>query len=144
MADNPFVNNPFATAFLDAAKNFKLPGLDMNALVDANRQNLEAIAKSAQALTQGGQAVATKQQEIMTGLMQEIQSAVAGFKPPGNPQEIAAKQSELARTAFNAAVENLKDSAAEIQKSGTEASSIIMARVKEAVASARAAMEPKA
>jgi phasin family protein len=129
--------------FLDMAKQFKMPAPDMNALMDAHRQNFEAMKQSVAALSAGTTAIAAKQQEIMASVVQEVQAMVTNFKPSGSPQEVAAKQNELARAAFNAAVENFKESAGVIQKSSAEASEIIMNRVKEAVAAARGKLETK-
>ncbi len=120
--------------FSNFAKQIKLAPPDMSAMMDAHRQNIEAISQSFAALSSGGAALAAKQQQVMQNVMAETQALVSGFNPPGTPQEIAAKQTEFARKAFEAAVENMKDSAALMQKSGSEASEIIMSRVRESVA----------
>jgi phasin family protein len=65
------------------------------------------------------------------------------FKPRGTPEEIITKQTELARRAFDAVVKNTKDIAELVQKSSVEAPKIVINRIRESVAEARAAIESK-
>ena len=132
-----------ADMFTDWGKQMKLPQFDFEALNAAHRKNIEAISKSAAALTDGGRSIAAKQQEIAGNVMRETQALIADFKPQGNPQDILTKQAELSRRVFEAAIANMRDIAELIQKSGTAASAIIMERMKESVAEARAAIERK-
>ena len=94
-------------------------------------------------LAEGGRAVFAKQQEILSEVMQETRQLIADFKPTGSAQEIAAKQAELARRAFEATVKNTKDIAELIQQSSSEAPKIIFERMRESVAEARAAIESR-
>jgi phasin family protein len=129
--------------FADMGKQFNLPKVDYDALLDIHRKNIEAVQKSATALTQSGQTLLTRQQEILADVMQQSRALIAEFKPTGSPQEIAAKQAEFARRTFDAVVKNTRDIAELVQKSGSEASAIIMGRVRESIAAARAAIENK-
>lgn len=141
MTDKP--DKTIADMFTDWGKQMKLPQIDFEALTAAHRKNIEAISKSAAALTDGGRSIAAKQQEIAANVMRETQALIADFKPQGNPQDILTKQAELSRRVFEAAIANMRDIAELIQKSGTAASAIIMERMKESVAEARAAIERK-
>jgi phasin family protein len=129
--------------FADMGKQFNLPKVDYDALLDIHRKNIEAVQKSTAALTQSGQTLLTRQQEILADVMQQSRALIAEFKPTGSPQEIAAKQAELARRIFDAVVKNTRDIAELVQKSGSEASTVIMGRVRESIAEARAAIENK-
>ncbi len=141
MTDRP--DKTITDMFTDWGKQMKLPQIDFEALTTAHRKNIEAISKSAAALSEGGRSIAAKQQEIAANVMRETQALIADFKPQGSPQDILAKQAELSRRVFEAAVANMRDIAELIQKSGTAASAIIMERMKESVAEARAAIERK-
>ena len=129
--------------FADMGKQFNLPKIDYDALIATHRKNIEAVQKSAQALSQGGGAVLSRQQEIFTEVMRQSRELISEFKPTGSPQEMAAKQAELARRAFDAVAKNTRDVAELMQKSSSEATSIIMNRVRESIAEARAAIETK-
>jgi len=139
MADNKTLMDMFA----DMGKQFNLPKIDHEALLESHRKNIEAMQKSAGVLAEGGKAVFAKQQEIMSSVISEGKTLLADFKPSGTPQEIATKQSELAKRVFEATVKNTKDIAELIQKSASEAPKIIMDRMRESFAEARAAIESR-
>jgi phasin family protein len=129
--------------FADMAKRINLPKIDYEAFPDIHRKNIEATQKSAAALSEGGHAVFAKQQEMLAEVVREARQLVTDFKPGGSPQEVAAKQAELARRVFEAAVKNTKDVAELVQKSSSEAPKIILDRMRESFAEARAASESK-
>lgn len=129
--------------FADMGKQFNLPKIDYDVLLDTHRKNIEALQKSALALSQDGRALLTRQQEVLADVMRQSRELIAEFKPQGSPAEIAGKQAELARRAFEAVAENTRDIVELVQKSGGEASSVIMDRVRESIAEARAALEAK-
>lgn len=76
MANNPF--NPFATmdfSKFDLSKmlgDMKVPGFDMQAAMDAQRKNIEALTAANQTAVQGMQAGAQQQAEILSQAMNEI------------------------------------------------------------------------
>ena len=92
--------------FADMGKQFNLPKIDYDALIETHRKNIDALQKSAAAAAQGGGALMARQQEIFTDVMRQSRELVAEFKPGGSPEEIAAKQAELARRSFDAVVKN--------------------------------------
>ena len=130
--------------FADMAKQINLPKIDYEPFLDIHRKNIEAMQKSAAVLSEEGRAVLAKQQEILAEVGREARQLIADFKPGGgSPQEVAAKQAELAKRVFEAAVKNTRDVAELVQKSSTEAPKIILDRMRESFAEARAAIESK-
>ena len=129
--------------FADMGKQMRMPQIDYEALLESHRKNIDAMQRSAAVLAEGGRAVFAKQQEILSEVMQETRQLIADFKPTGSAQEVAAKQADLARRAFEATVKNTKDIAELIQKSSSEAPKIIFERMRESVAEARAAIESR-
>ena len=129
--------------FADMGKQMRMPQIDYEALLESHRKNIDAMQRSAAVLAEGGRAFFAKQQEILSEVMQETRQLIADFKPTGSAQEVAAKQAELARRAFEATVKNTKDIAELIQKSSSEAPKIIFERMRESVAEARAAIESR-
>jgi phasin family protein len=127
--------------FADMAKQVSLPKIDYEAFVDIHRKNIEAMQKSAGALSEGGRAVFAKQQEILAEVGREARQLIADFKPGGSPQEVAAKQAELAKRVLEATVKNTRDIAELVQKSGSEAPKIVLDRMRASFAEARAAVE---
>ena len=66
---------------------------------------------------------------------------VREFKPIGNPQDIVAKQSELARKAFEAAVKNTQDIAEHVRRTNADAFKTIADRVAESVNEIRGSIQ---
>lgn len=138
MANNPF--NPFATmdfSKFDLSKmlgDMKVPGFDMQAAMDAQRKNIEALTAANQAAVQGMQAVAQRQAEILSQALGEISSVAQQLANASNsPQELTSKQAELARKAFEQALANARELAEMVSKSNTEAFAIINKRVTESL-----------
>ena len=143
MANNPF--NPFANvdfskfdfSKFDLSKalgDVKIPGFDMQAMMDAQRKNIEALTAANQTAVQGMQAVAQRQAEILSQAMSEISTVAQQLSgSASNPQELTAKQTELARKAFEQALANARELAEMVSKSNTEAFAIINKRVTESL-----------
>ena len=153
MADNPF--NPFANVdfskfdfskfdFSKALGDVKIPGFDMQAAMDAQRKNIEALTAANQAAVQGIQAVAQRQAEILSQAISEVSTVAQQLASSGsNPQELTAKQAELARKAFEQALANARELAEMVSKSNTEAFAIINKRVTESLQELKSLVTPK-
>lgn len=140
---NPF--NPFAAmdfskfdlSKFDVTKmlgDVKIPGFDMQAIMDAQRKNIEALTAANQTAVQGMQAVAQRQAEILSQSMNEVSSIAQQLaSSASNPQEMTAKQAELVRKAFEQALANARELAEMVSKSNTEAFAIINKRVTESL-----------
>ena len=140
---NPF--NPFAAmdfSKFDMSKfdmtkmlgDLKIPGFDMQAIMDAQRKNIEALTAANQTAVQGMQAVAQRQAEILSQAMNEVSTVAQQLaSSASNPQEMTTKQAELVRTAFEHALANARELAEMVSKSNTEAFAIINKRVTESL-----------
>ena len=122
-----------AQSFLDMFNKFgadlKLPKVDVEQLVEVQRKNIDALGRAAQAASEGAQALAGKQREILETAFRETTQAVRDFKPMGNPTEVVAKQSEFARKAFEAALQNTRDVAELAKKAASDPAAIIKNRM---------------
>ncbi|MDS4029502.1 MAG: phasin family protein [Candidatus Contendobacter sp.] len=152
MSNNPF--NPFANvdfSKFDLSKfdltkllsDVKIPGFDMDAIMAAQRKNIEALTAANRAAVQGMQAVAQRQAEILSQAMNEVSSIAQQLSAAGNPQEMTTKQAELARKAFEQALANMRELAEMVSKSNTEAFAIINQRVTESLQELKTLVTPK-
>jgi phasin family protein len=137
---NPFANIDFGKFDLskfDMTKmlgDVKIPGFDMNAIMAAQRKNIEALTAANQAAVQGMQAVAQRQAEILSQAMSEVSSIAQQLAgSASNPQEMTTKQAELARKGFEQALANMRELAEMVSKSNTETFAIINKRVTESL-----------
>lgn len=140
MADNRFNPlNPFANLDLgqfDPMKFFtemKVPGMDIEGMMAHQRKNIEALTEANKAAVAGMQAVAKRQQEILTQAMNEANGAFSQLAGVKDPKELTEKQAEIARKAFEEAITNMRELAEMIQKSNAQALELINHRLQESM-----------
>jgi phasin family protein len=128
MAQQP---NPFLD--MDISKmmsEFKVPGVDMDALMAAQRKNIEAVTAANKLAMEGTQAVAQRYTEAMRSMMEELtKMSQEMMSTTGSPEDRMAKQAELAKHAFEKALANMKELAEMIAKTNTEAANLISQRI---------------
>jgi len=110
-------------------KQYKLPGVDMDSVVASQKRNLEALTSANRVAFEGMQAVAKRQAEILQETMNEASKAVDALSKAGSPQDLAAKQAELAKNAFERALSNMRELADMVAKSNQEATNTINTRI---------------
>jgi len=131
--------------FVDVTKlleQFKLPGIDMNAIMQARRKDMEALAQANQIAYETMQALARREAEILQQTMSEWQGAMAGMAGT-NPAEMAAKGTELATQAFGRALANMRELAEMASKSQTQTYEVLNKRFQENLEDLRKLMQPK-
>lgn len=134
MSINPFF--PFRTGFdptqfdlSSMMSNFKMPGVDMQALLSAQAKNIEALTQANKAAMEGMMAVAKRQMEILNQTMTEASKAVGTATTVGDPRDKVVQQTELAKAAFEQAIVNMRELADMVQKANREATDVITQRV---------------
>ena len=132
----------FTSMFTKLAQDLKLPRVDTERLIEAHRKNIDALARSAEAASEGAKSLAVKQREIVEEAIRETSAMVRDFKLE-SPQDAATKQAEFARKAFEAAVRNTRDVAELVQRSSTGALKVIQDRMKDSFEEIRGSVEKK-
>jgi phasin family protein len=115
--------------FQNVLKHYKLPGIDVDALVASQKKNVEAVANANRIALEGMQAVAKRQVEVFQEAMREATQAVSSITKATSPTDLAAKQTELLKTAFEKSVGTMRELAEILAKSSQEATSTINARI---------------
>ena len=124
--------------------DFRLPGMpDMEALAASQRRNFEAMSAANKVALEGAQAVARRHTEIMQQSMSEMTQAMQSVAGAQDPQARAAKQAEMLKSAYERAVGNMREVADLIQKSNTEALSVLNQRFTEAMEEVKTMMAKK-
>lgn len=137
MASSP--QNPFGDV-TKMLEKFKVPGIDMTAIIEARRKDIEAVVASNQAAVEAMQAMGRKQAEMLTAAMQEIQETTKNLAASvGDP----AKQAAIAKKAYTKAVADVKDLADMARKSQTDSMASITKRANEHMAEIKKMMMPK-
>ena len=104
---------------------------DVDALTTAHRRNMEALSAAYRAALEGAQAVARRNGEIVRQAMAEMEEAVKTVVSAQAPEEKAAKQLELLKSAYQHAVANMKEMSELIQKANAEALGLLNRRFSE-------------
>jgi len=127
----------FMDMFAKFGKDLKMPKVDVDAILDHHRKNLEALEKSAKATAAGASSIMARQREMLEESLREIAEMAQSYRSPGMPKDMIAKQAEFARRSFEAAVKNTGEVAEMMKKSGGESLDILRRRIKEAMSEIR-------
>ena len=117
--------NQFTKAFTD----YKVPGVDMNAVVEHQRKNVEALTNANKQALEGIQTVATRQSEILKETMDEAVNAIKELSAASGPIEAASIQADLLNSALEKALANMRDLAEMTAKANTDAFDVIKNRL---------------
>ena len=119
------------TDFTKLAKDFHIPGVDWQELMNSQQKNIAALTQANQVLMEGAQAVMQRQVEILQRAMSEVVEASQDLMKEGDPQANATKRYELARASFETAIANMRELAELASKSNREALEVINHRAVE-------------
>jgi phasin family protein len=98
--------------FFDVSKafgDFRFPHFDADAIVAAQRKNVEALMQANQLAVEGVRAIAERQAEIMQQTLGQASSLLREWTQPDAPIEKLAKNVEVARQAFENTVANVRE-----------------------------------
>jgi phasin family protein len=140
---NPFLDQNFTEMF-DPRKymdQFQMPGLDNKGLMEAHRKNIEALTEANRVAFEGAQAMARRQTEIVREAMDEAAKAMTQVQGAGSNEERVAKQTEIAKNAFETALKHARELAEMSAKSQNEALELLNKRVAESFDEMRDSMQ---
>ena len=126
---NPTAFPKFETDITKLLADFKIPGVDIESMIAAQRKNIEAVTEANSLIFAGVQAVLKRQAEILQASMEQAHAVANEIMVPGAPETKVARQTEVVQTAFQAALFNMKELADMVTKSNMEASTVISKRV---------------
>ena len=78
----PDAANPFGD-FTKMLEQFKLPGFDVPAIMEARRKDMEALVQANQTAFQGMQSLAQKQADMLRTTLTELQSLTGQLSAAG-------------------------------------------------------------
>ncbi len=137
-------NNPFAE--FDVTKvmaDLRVPGVDVDHLMKTSKKNIDAVNAANSLLVEGMKEIAKRQAEIVREAMEDAASASTEMMNQGSPEDKVAKQTELAKSAFEKALSNVKELAEMTAKSQSEAFDVINKRMSETMDEFKASLAKK-
>ena len=134
MAKNPFMDFDMqAMQKMMSDMNMKMPAFDWEAILAANRRNMEAFAHANQLAAEGAQAIMRRQGEILKGAMDDANRSFKTMLADGTPEDRIARQTEAVKTAFEQAISNYREMVEMASKSNAEAMAVMSKRVSESL-----------
>ena len=121
---------------------FKMPGIDMAAIVEARRQDIDALVAANTAAFEAMQAMARKQTEMLTEAMQDMQSAAAGLAGGKGAADPSA-QGDAVRKGFEKTLANMKELADMARHAQSDAMARITERATHQMKDMKALVKPK-
>jgi phasin family protein len=122
----------------------KMPGVDPDALVSAQRKNMDALVEANKAAAAGYQDLFKKQVAIFEETMAEAQKQMQGFDATRIDADKAKAQGELAKVAFEKALGNMQALAESAQKANSDAYEVISKRIAESLEELRDLVKTRA
>lgn len=123
--------------FTKQLSGMKMPGFDAEAIMTAQRKNMDALVEANKAAAAGYQDLFKKQMAIFEDTMAEAQKQMKSFDTTKLDAEAAKNQTEIAKAAFEKALANMQALAEHAQKANAEAYEIVSARMKDSMTELR-------
>ena len=120
--------NKWAGDFSKFFVNGKAPSFDFDAVFALQRKNVEAFTAANQLAFDGVKAVAQRQAEIARKAFEEFGKVTKELTSVGTPEDKFAKQADLAKSAFEDALANMREVVDTLQKSQSEAADVLTKR----------------
>ncbi len=144
MFANTAFKNPFADFdFSKFTGEFKMPMVNAENLVEANRKNIAAITAANTTAVESFKAIAQRQSDMMRSAMEDLSKAGSEMMSAATVEEKAAKQIDFVKKSYEVAVANTKELVSLYSKSHTEAFEALSARVAELTEEVKAAIAAK-
>jgi len=133
---------PSTTLFGDFSKlieQFKLPGIDLNALMEARRKDIDALAAANRTALEGIQSLNQKQAEILRATMDQLQSIVKTAAGSAT----SASTGEIVQQALQKAFLSMRELAEVAYKSQSDAFAVVSQRAQENIQEVKGLLQPK-
>ena len=124
-------------------EQFKVPGVDVSAIIEARRKDIEALVTANRQAFEGMQLLGQRQAEMLHEAMAEWQAATKDMMSAQGPGAGAAKQVELGKQTFEKALANMRELAELATKSQTQAWEGVNRRFHENLEELKKLMHPK-
>jgi phasin family protein len=120
---------------------FKLPGVDIAAILESRRKDIEALAEANMTALAGVQQLGQKQVDIVRSTMTELQSLVARLRTPGSESPVAT--GEGVQKALQKAFVDMQELADAAYRAQTDSIAVVTKRFAEHVEELKVLVQPK-
>jgi len=134
----------FENEFVKAMTQFRVPSVDVEMMITAQRKNVEAFTAANRLAIEGIQAVMRRQLEIFRQTVEESSRTLRDLATTSEPTERMSKQVEMLRAAYDHALGNMNELTDMLHKSNAEAADLIRTRVSDALGEVKKTVAKKA
>ncbi len=135
--------NPLELPTLDdlkaLAEQFKLPGIDVNALLEWQRKDLEALAEANRQTYEGMKALAQRRSEMLRETLSQWQETLQG----ATGKDMLAGQTEAAQRGVQQAIDNFRELTEMETQARSKAWKVLQDRMQENMANLQSLLQPK-
>lgn len=132
--------NPFGE-FTKMLEQFKLPGFDVPAIMEARRKDVEALVKANQTALLGMQTLGQKQAEMLRRTLGELQSLASQMSASGGTQ--SANTAELVQQTLHKTLADMQELAQATYQTQTETYAVISKRMDENIQELKTLLKQK-
>lgn len=117
--------------FWKSFSDFKAPVVDVNSVLNAQRRHFETLSAANQVLVEGAQTAIKHQAEALRENVESLISATKDMLTSNSPESNTTKQIALVKNWYEGSVENAREVAQIVSKSGNQAFELISKRATE-------------
>jgi phasin family protein len=140
MMDSTNPNSIF-TEYKKLIGQFKLPGIDVSAILESRRKDIESIAEANTTALAGVHSLAQKQSDILRTTLTELQSLVTRVAQPAG--QSAANTGEVVQQALRKALVDMQELADTAYRAQSDSFAVVTRRAAEHVEELKALLQPK-
>jgi phasin family protein len=111
--------------------DFRFRPFDVEALMAAQRRNIEALSQANQLAVEGMQAVAKRQIEVARQAVEDVSALLRDLAQPVSPEDRIAKNTEFAKQMLEKSLSHGREITLLATKAGTEAADVLRKRATE-------------
>lgn len=119
----------------------QIPGVDLNALIERERANIQAVQQANRIAFEGWQGLMNRQAEMIREAMSTWQDSAGTAR--GEPGEALANAGAQAQQAMEKALANMRELAEMATRSQSEAAEVVRKRFEQNLQELRAQLTPK-
>jgi phasin family protein len=119
--------------FEKIGKDMKMPGVDVERIIDSNRKNLQALEDTAKTAAKGAGDLMQRQRAMLEDAVKELSDAARNYGSAKDARELISQQMEFGRRAFETAVKNAGEVAGLVQETGTDVAKILRERFQQGI-----------
>ena len=141
VASNPFSQFMPSNDFSKFFEQFQSAPFDLKDVMETQRKNLQAFTEAQQLAMESMQAVAQRQSEILSQIIEDNSAMAKEMMGEGSPEKKLAKNAELFKKIYEKTTGNMQELTDMISKSNAEAGKVLHKRVSASMTELKSALE---